>query len=188
MFEGKLKTFSISSLLQMCHNESNTGALEFSRSGYMCGKVGFVNGTVVYADFVGMKGEQAVKQLSILEDIDFRFNGDSVVDEQNIETDINYLIIDCSRYKDECIEHLDIIKNNLSEKYPVQTVEFFEYDSVFFTFPNVYQIHYLEVSDEDGFTVVYTDKTLDVRIRAVFEDTIFTNDLVMFMKKKDMLK
>lgn len=188
MFEGKLKTFSISSLLQMCHNESNTGALEFSKAGHMCGKIGFENGAVVYADFVGMNGEQAVKQLSILEDIDFKFNGDSRIEEQNIETDINYLIIDCSRYKDECIEHLDTIKETLSEKYPVRWVGFFEYDSVFFSFPNVYQINYLEISDEEGFSVIYTDRTLDVRIRVVFTDSIFTDDLTMFMKKKDMLK
>lgn len=188
MFEGKLKTFSISSLLQMCNNESNTGALEFTKNGYMCGKIGFENGAVVYADFAGMKGEHAVKQLSILEDIDFRFNGDGRVDEHNIEMDINYLIIDCSRYKDECIEHLDTIKERFSEKYPVSSVNFFDYDGVFFNFPGIYQINYLEIFDEEGFSVIYTDKSLNVRIKAVFRETVFTDDLTMFMKKKDMLK
>ncbi|MFO7752980.1 MAG: DUF4388 domain-containing protein [Desulfobacteraceae bacterium] len=188
MFEGKLKTFSISSLLQMCYNESNTGALEFSKNGHFCGKIGFENGAVVYADFVGMKGEQAVKQLSILEDIDFKFNGDEKILERNIETDINYLIIDCSRYKDECIEHLDTIKEKFSEKYPVRSLGFFEYDSIFFSFPETYHINYLEISDEEGFSVIYTDKDLNVRIKAAFHDNLFTDDLTMFMKKKDMLK
>ena len=188
MFEGKLKTFSISSLLQMCQNESNTGTLEFSKNGHMYGTIGFENGAVVYADFVGIKGEHAVKQLSILEDIDFRFNAETRVNEQNIETDINYLIIDCSRYKDECIEHLDTVKEWFSEKYPVHSVDFFEYDSVLFSFPDIYHINYLEISDDEDCSIIYTDKTLNVRIKAVFRDTVFTDDLTMFMQKKDMLK
>mgnify|MGYP000120141830 CR=1 FL=1 len=191
MLSGKLKTFSLSTLLQMCYNESNTGALEFRKFNQLYGKIEFEEGAPVYADFIGLYGLDAVKQLSILQDLEFNFNDKAERTNYNIEMDINFLIIECSKFKDECLEHLTYTQDLLAEKYSVVSVNFFEYDNVCFNSPFVYNINFLELSDNGTYYIVFLDKALNIRIKIVFDiiegPSIFTNDLLMFLQDKEML-
>ncbi|MBF0203056.1 MAG: DUF4388 domain-containing protein [Desulfamplus sp.] len=189
MLNGTLKTFSLGSLLQICSNENNTGALEFSMKGNLYGRIGFENGDAVYADFLGMKGVDSIRQISLLKDIDFKYNNATEVSEKNIEVDINFLMIDCTRYADESIAYLDELEENIRKKYPfIQSLKFFEYDNCVFTALNLHGINYFESYQQDIFMVIYLDNNIKARIQIVFTKQIMTDYLLIYMREKGMLK
>ncbi|MFH2093635.1 MAG: DUF4388 domain-containing protein [Pseudomonadota bacterium] len=188
MLMGQLKSFSLESLLQICYNESNTGAIEFWKHDMVYGQIGFEKGSVMYADFLGMKGDGAVKQISLLSDIDFKYNESTQPRERNIKMDINFLTIECSRYKDECSEYLAQLSESISANYSIKRVSFYDYESPFFCFPEKYDIRYFESFIDDEVTVVYWDKNINARIQIIFSDHIISDSLLMFMEDKDMLR
>ncbi len=188
MFAGTLKTFSITSLMQVCYNDNSSGTIAFSREKALVGKIGFKNGSIVYADFLKTYGTEAIKQLALLEKLDFKFDEKIILPEKNIDVDINFLLIDCSKTKDEATEYLDKIRTMFSKKYTAKHVVFYEYRHLFFSSPEIFDINYFEAFDGENFTVVYLDKNLHARIEVVFEKIILTNDLWMFMKSKDIFQ
>ena len=188
MFAGTLKTFSITSLLQVCYNDSSSGTIAFSRGKVVAGNIGFENGSIVYADFLGTKGIDAVKQLALLEELDFKFDEKIILPEKNITADINFLLIDCSKCKDEAQEYIDKIKAMFSIKYNATHVIFYEYRHFLFSSPEVFNIKYFEDFDGKNFIAVYLDKNIHARIELLFEKKILTNDLLMFMKSKDIFQ
>ncbi len=187
MLNGTLKTFSFSSLLQICSNENSTGVLEFSMYNNLCGRVGFENGDVVYADFLGMKGVDAVRQISLLKEIDFNYNTATEIYEKNIDLDINFLIIDSTRHADESIAYLNELKSTLSEKYSIDSLKFFEYDNCVFSSLNLHGVRYFESYDEDKFKVICLDKNINARIEIVFNQKILTDSLIIYMLGKGIL-
>ncbi|MCD4721511.1 MAG: DUF4388 domain-containing protein [Desulfobacula sp.] len=188
MFAGTLKTFSITSLIQVCYNDSSSGTIAFSREKAVVGKIGFENGSIVYADFLGTKGIDAVRQLALLEKLDFKFDERIILPEKNINVDINFLLIDCSKCKDEAREYIDKIGAMFSIKYNTDHVIIYEYRHSFFSCPEIFNIKYFEAFDGRNFMVVYLDKNIHARIELLFEKKILTNDLLMFMKSKDILQ
>ncbi len=188
MFAGTLRTFSITSLIQVCYNDNSSGTIAFSRGKVLFGKIGFKNGSIVYADFLKTYGIDAVKQLALLEELDFKFDEKIILPEKNIDMDINFLLIDCSKTKDEATEYLDKIRTMFSIKFNVDHVLFYEYRHSFFSSPEIFNINYFEAFDGKSFKVVYLDKNLHARIEMVFGKKILTNDLLMFMKSKDIFQ
>ncbi|MBF0378238.1 MAG: DUF4388 domain-containing protein [Desulfamplus sp.] len=188
MLNGTLKTFSLGSLLQICSNENNTGALEFSMKGSLCGRIGFENGDVVYSDFLGMKGVDAVRQISLLKEIDFQYNNSIEIYEKNIDIDINFLTIDCTRYTDESIAYLDELKESILNKYKIESLKFFEYDNVVFTSLNLHGVHYFESGEDEKFNIIYLDRNINARIQIVFNQKILTDYLLIYMREKGILK
>lgn len=188
MLTGTLKTFSLAGLLQICSNENSTGALEFSVKGKLCGRIGFESGEVVYADFLGIKGLDALKQITLLKDIEFIYNKDTEPGEKNIDGDINFLIIDCTRYQDECTAYMNNLKKTFPEKYTTESIEIFEYENPVFNALNIYAIHYFEFFDSKSFQVVYLDKNINARVKIVFIGKIVTDFLLIYMRDKGMLK
>ncbi len=188
MLIGTLKTFSLTGLLQICSNENSTGALDFSVKGKLCGRIGFRQGEVVYADFLGMKGIDALRQISLLREIEFIYNKETELGESNIDVDIDYLMIDCTRYQDECLSYMDTLKNNFPGTYSIGTIDVFEYDDPVFRALTVYNVSYFEVFDNHTFQVVYLDKNINARIKIVFIDHVVTESLLVYMKEKGMLK
>ncbi|MBF0303230.1 MAG: DUF4388 domain-containing protein [Desulfamplus sp.] len=187
MLNGTLKTFSLSSLLQICSNENNTGTLEFYMNNTLCGRVGFDNGDAMYADFLGMKGVDAVRQISLLKEIDFKYNNANAISEKNIDWDINFLIIDSTRYADESVAYLNELKNTIKEKYAIESLNFFEYDNRVFSSLNLHGVRYFESYDEDKFKVVCLDKNIKARIQIVFNQKILTDSLLIYMIGKGIL-
>lgn len=188
MFAGTLKTFSLTSLMQICYNDGNSGAIEFNREKAVFGKIGFENGNIVYADFLGSKGVDAIKQLSLLNELDFKFNERAILPEKNTSTDINFLLIDCSRHKDECLEYVGKIRTMFSRKYDAYHVGFYEYGDFYFKAPELYNIKYLESFEDNIFKVVYLDKNIHARIELLFRKKMLTDDLLMFMESKDVFQ
>ncbi|MBF0234144.1 MAG: DUF4388 domain-containing protein [Desulfamplus sp.] len=188
MLNGTLKTFSLGSLLQICSNENNTGALEFSMKGSLCGRIGFENGDAVYADFLGMKGVDAVRQISLLKEIDFRYNNSTEISERNVDFDINFLTIDCTRYTDESVAYLDELQEAIRTKYAVNSLKFFEYDNYVFVALNLLGVNYFESYENDILRVVYLDKNINARIQIVFTQPILTDYLLIYMREKGILK
>jgi len=188
MFSGTLKTFSITSLMQVCYNDGSSGTIAFSREKALVGKLGFKNGCIVYADFLKSYGIGAIKQLALLEELDFKFDERIILPEKNIDVDINFLLIDCTKTKDEATEYLKKITAMFSIKYNVDQVLFYEYRHSFFSSPEIFNINYFEAFDGVNFMVVYLDKNLQARIELVFGEKILTNDLLMFMKSKDIFQ
>lgn len=188
MLNGTLKTFSLGSLLQICSNENNTGALEFSIGNNLCGRIGFQNGDAVYADFLGMKGIDAVRQLSLLKTIDFNYNNSTEISEKNIDLDINYLMIDCTRYADESIAYLAELRESIKKKYTIQSLKFFEYDNYVFTAFNLYGTQYFESYENNILKVVYLDKNIKANIQIIFTQQVLTDYLLIYMRKEGILK
>ncbi len=188
MFTGTLKTFSVTNLMQMCYNDNNTGTVEFTRDDTTCARMGFINGRLVYAKLLESEGIKAVKQLALLQDLNFNFTTQSPKTEPNIKTDINFLLIDCVRYIDECTEYVDRLKNQFPAKYALKDVGFYQYGHDHFTFYDHYQVKYFEVYDQKNMTVVYQDKNIGARIELLFTTRILTNDLLMFLGEKDIFK
>ena len=188
MFAGTLKTFSITSLLQVCHNDNSSGTIAFSRGKAVAGKIGFVNGSIVYGDFLGNFGLDAVKQLALLEELDFKFDEKIILPEKNIDEDINFILIDCAKRKDDALEYLDKIRIAFSAEYKADHVFVYEYPDSFFLSPEIFDIKYFEIFDGKNFIVVYFDKNINARIELLFTKQILTNDLLMFMKSKDIFQ
>lgn len=188
MFAGTLKTFSLTSLMQICYNDGNNGAIEFTKDAVILGKIGFENGHIVYADFLESKGIGAIKQLSLMSELDFKFNDRAVLPEKNIKTDINFLLIDCSRHKDECQEYLGKIRTMFSKKFDAFQVSFYEYQDFYFNVPALYHVKYLESFEDNNLRIVYLDKNIHARIELLFRKKILTDDLLMFMESKDVFK
>ncbi|THB80475.1 MAG: DUF4388 domain-containing protein [Desulfobacteraceae bacterium] len=186
MFAGSLKTFSLTSLMQICNNDSRNGAVEFINNGSVYGKIGFENGNVVYGEYLGSRGVDSVKQISLLQELDFKFNERILLPEKNIETDINFLLIDCSRYIDESKEYLGKIRAMFDRKYEISQAHFYEYRHMYFKSPELFDIRYLEFYDEDDFIVIYLDKNINARIELVFRKKILTDDLILFMESKEV--
>lgn len=184
MFAGSLNTFSLTSLMQICYNDSRNGAVEFSRSRDVYGKIGFENGSVVYADFLGSRGIDSVKQISLLQNLDFKFNERALLPEKNIKTDINFLLIDCSRYVDECKEYIGKIRTMFNRKYGVIRAGFYEYGHMYFKAPHLFNVKYLEDWNGSEFFIVFLDKNINARIEVAFGGKILTDDLMMFMESK----
>lgn len=187
MLNGSLKTFSLSSLLQICSNEHNTGMLEFYMSNNICGRIGFENGDVVYADFLGMKGISAVRQISLLKEVDFKYNNTTDIFDKNIDLDINFLIIDSTRYVDESLAYIDEFKAALAEKYAIESLNFFEYDNIVFSSLNLHGVRYFESYYEDKFKVICLDKNVNARIQIVFNQKILTDSLLIYLLEKGVL-
>jgi len=188
MLNGTLNTFSLGSLLQICSNENSTGALEFFMKSTLCGRIGFENGDVVYADFLGMKGVDAVRQLSLLKKIDFKYNNSTEIAERNIDLDINFLMIDSTRYADESIAYLDDLQEVIRTKYAIESLKFFEYDNCIFTALNFYGVNYFESYENNISNVVYLDRNIKARIQIVFTQQILTDYLLIYMRERGILK
>ncbi len=186
MFAGSLSTFTLTSLIQICYNDSRNGAIEFTRGKDIYGKIGFENGRIVYADYLGGQGVDAIKQMALLSQLDFKFNDRTILPDTNVNTDINFLLIDCSRYVDESTEYLEKIRNMFDRKYTVDRVGFYEYGHPYFKVPHLFHIKYLETYDENYFTIIYLDKNIHARIEVLFRKKILTDDLLMFMESKDV--
>ncbi|MBF0469137.1 MAG: DUF4388 domain-containing protein [Desulfamplus sp.] len=175
-------------MLQICSNENNTGALEFSMKGSLCGRIGFENGDAVYADFLGMKGVDAVRQISLLKELDFKYNNSTEISERNIDFDINFLTIDCTRYTDESIAYLDELKEKIQKKYAIDSLKIFEYDNYVFVALNLLGVSYFESYENNILKVVYIDKNINARIQIVFTQQILTDYLLIYMREKGFLK
>jgi hypothetical protein len=186
MFAGTLKTFSITSLIQTCSSDGSSGTIEFSSKKVVIGRIGFKNGDIINANFLDMNGVDAVKQLALLEELDFEFNEKIISPKENLNVDINFLLIECSRYQDEAREYIEKIKTLFSIQYNIDHVTLYEYRHSVFISPEIFKIRYYEAFDEKDFIVIYWDKNIDARIELLFGEQILTNDLLMFMKNKDI--
>lgn len=187
MLMGQLKSFSLESLLQICYNESNTGAIEFFKNDILCGQVGFINGSAVYAEFLTKKGIDAIKQISLLQDIDFKYNDNSKPNEKNVESDINFLTIECTRFKDESLEYISQLTDSFSNAFNVKNVSFYDFDSSFFTSPSDYTIRYYEALEDNEFSIVYIDKKTNLHIKLEFESHVPSDSVLVFMQEKGLL-
>ncbi|MBF0233405.1 MAG: DUF4388 domain-containing protein [Desulfamplus sp.] len=188
MLTGTLKTFSLAGLIQICSGENSAGALDFSIKGKFCGRIGFENGNIVYADFIGMKGIEALRQISLLKEIEFLYNKDAEIGEKNIDVDTDFLIIDCTRHQDECTAYMNKLQNTFPGKYSVESIDIFEYDDPVFVALNLYHVHYFESFDSYKFRVVYLDKNINARIIIVFKGNIVTDYMLIHLKDKGMLQ
>ncbi|MCP3874367.1 MAG: DUF4388 domain-containing protein [Desulfobacteraceae bacterium] len=186
MFTGTLKTFSVTNLMQMCYNDNNTGTVEFTKNNTSCARMGFSNGRLMYAKLLGIEGIEAVKQLTLLQDLNFNFTPQAPQMGANIKTDINFLLLDCSRYMDECVEYIGRLKNLFPAKYALKGARFYQYAHNYFASYDLYHVKYFEVYDQTDMTVIYQDKNIGARIEILFENKILTNDLLMFMDEKDI--
>ncbi|MEN8210419.1 MAG: DUF4388 domain-containing protein [Thermodesulfobacteriota bacterium] len=186
MFAGTLKTLSIPSLIQTCSSNGSSGTMEFSSKKVVMGRIGFENGDINNANFLDINGINAVKQLTLLEELDFELNEKIISPKKNINVDINFLLIECARYKDEIKEYLKKIKTLFSIEYNIGHVIVYKYRHFVFTSPEIFKIKYFEAFDGKNFIVVYLDKNIDARIELLFKEPILTNDLLMFMQNKDV--
>ncbi|MBF0202404.1 MAG: DUF4388 domain-containing protein [Desulfamplus sp.] len=188
MLTGTLKTFSLAGLLQICSNEGSTGALDFSIKGSFCGRIGFEKGDVVYADFTGIKGIDALRQISLLKETEFVYNKDTETGERNIDMEIDFLMIDCSRYQDECLSYMEDLQKTFPGKYTIEEMSIFEFDNPIYRVLNIRNINYFEYFDNEKYQIVYLDKNINARIKIVFKGNIVTDYLLIHLKEKGMLQ
>lgn len=188
MFAGTLKTFSVSNLMQMCYNDNNTGIIEFKKLSILYGRLGFINGSIIYAKFLDSEGIKAVRQLTLIQDLEFHFIPQVPKMKPNIKTDINFLLLDCSRYRDECVEYIDRVKSLFQTKYTIKKAGFYQFMNSQFAFPDLYRIKYFELYDQANMTVIYLDKNISARIELLFANRILTSELLMFMGDKDIIE
>lgn len=111
MLQGTLKTFSLIGLLQMCSGENSTGLLKFFVKGALCGTIGFQNGELFSAQFIDMSSIDAVRQIALLQELEFQYEMGADPGTRNIDTDVEFLIIDLTRYIDESAEYLSTLKS-----------------------------------------------------------------------------
>lgn len=185
---GKLKSFSLESLLQICYNESNTGSIEFFKNDIYCGQIGFLKGSAVNANFLGQEGVEAIQQISLLEDLDFKYNETAKPKTKNVESDVNFLTIECTRFKDECLEYISDLTESFSKVFNTKHISFYDYDSPFFTSPQNYEIHYFEATEGSDFNIIYWDKKTNLRIKVLFGEPIPSDSLLVFLQDKGILK
>jgi len=187
MFAGTLKTFSVTNLMQMCYNDSNTGIIEFTKNDICYALMGFIKGRIIYAKLLESEGINAVRQLTLIQDLNFSFITQTPDMKPNLKTDINFLLLDCSRYMDESVEYIEQLKNLFPPKYAIKDAGFYQYGHNHFTYHELYQIKYFEAYDQTDMTIVYQDKKIGARVELLFASRVLTNDLLMFMGEKDIL-
>jgi len=186
MFAGTLKTFSLTSLLQTCSSDGSSGTIKFSSKKAVVGNIGFKNGSIINAYFLNIQGIEAVKQLSLQEELGFEFDENFFAPEKNLNVDINFLLIECSRYKDEVREYIKKMSTLFCKHYNTEHVILYGYQHFAFTFPEIFNIKYFESFDGKNFIAVYLDKNINARVELSFDEEILTNDLLIFMKNKDI--
>jgi hypothetical protein len=184
MLTGSLKTFSCTNLMQMCDTDNTTGTIEFTKDGISYGNLGFNKGTLTHAQFTTTVGIEAAKQLTLLQDLDFNLTTDIQKTKPNIKTDITFLLLEVTRYMDECTEYLDQIKPLFENKFSLRKIQFYQYEHTHFAFPDVYPIKYFEVYDQTQMIVIYYAEKINCMIKVLFADKILTSDLLKFMKGK----
>jgi Domain of unknown function (DUF4388) len=180
MFAGSLKTFSTTNLMQMCYNENNTGIIEFKKKDTSYAFLSFINGRIMHAKFLEHDGISAVRQLTLIQDLDFHFIAQAPDIKPNIKTDINFLLLDC-------IDYIDQLKNVFPVKYALKGAGFYQYEHGHFASCDLYRIKYFEIYNQPNMNVIYQDKNIKARINLLFSNRILTNDLLTFMTEKDML-
>lgn len=188
MLTGSLKTFSFTNLMQMCYNENTTGTIEFTKDSSSYAKMGFTGGRLTHANFLDSEGGNAVKQLTLLKDLDFNFKAEQIAAEPNITTDINFLLLECSRFLDECMEHMEMLRQVFSARYNLEKADFYQYRHGHFIFPDVYPVRYFETYDQNEMSVVFHHDKMGAKVELIFHDKILTNDLLMFMDEKDIFR
>lgn len=188
MLTGSLKSFSFTNLMQMCFNDNTTGTIQFTKDTSSYAKMGFTGGRLTHAQFLENTGIRAVKQLTLLEDLDFQFSDEVPETKPNVETDINFLLLECSRYLDECTEHLEHLKDIFQGQPGFSDARIYQYGQGHFIFYDVYTIRYFEIFDQEKMKVVYHDGIMDTRIELQFSNRVLTNDLLMFMSDKGIFK
>ena len=187
MLQGTLKTFSLIGLLQMCAGESSTGLLKFFIKGDMCGAIGFQKGELFSAQFIDMSGIDAVRQIALLQELEFQYDMDADPGTRNIDTDVDFLIIDLTRYLDESTEYFSTLKSTFLETYPKATINLCSYDYPLLRELKDANIHYLEWVEGGDVHVIYLDRQINARIGIVFQDMLTTDYLLMALRDKGMM-
>lgn len=188
MLQGTLKTFSLTGLLQMCTGENSTGSLNFFVKGALCGAIGFEKGTLISARFFDLAGVNAIRQIALLQSLEFQYDAQSKPAARNIDTEVDFLIIDLTRYLDECTEYLSDLKHQLSKIHSTIELHFCRYDHPLFKVLHHTSLHYLEWMEETRLRVIYFDRKIDARVDLFFEKSVTTDYLLMCLRDKGMIQ
>ena len=98
--QGKIPHFSVVEILQMLHISKKSGTVKFANE-HKKGKIGFVDGKLVWAELDQITGEDAVKEIACWKDGYFIFEKDLIDPIRNIHTSSMQLILDCCQILDE---------------------------------------------------------------------------------------
>ncbi len=196
MLRGNLSSFSLISLLQVCDNENKSGAIVFSdpENERVCGKIYSSQGTPVYAYFLDQLGIEAIKLLHLASRHDFYFQESLQPPEKNVHADLNFLLLECSKHKDEVQGYLQKLEPEIKKRFDVSSVRVFAYEAqclnLFAEMAPILElekIEYYEFSTPGENSFVFLDKNISTHVQVDTPNTLYTDEIIDFLHKKDLL-
>jgi hypothetical protein len=121
MLQGNLEDTPITSVLQICNNESLTGVLSLNHGDENIGQIFFNGGSIVQAKTFFNSGLNALNELSIVKCGEFHIKKDNVNFDNEIKQDFNFLLLNIIKYSDE-IQHKS---SNISSEFHSMNIQVF---------------------------------------------------------------
>jgi len=196
MLKGNLSSFSLISLMQICDNENKSGAIIFAdpQENYECGEIYFSQGYPVYAHFFDRRGMEAIQQLHLASRHDFHFQEGKNEPGKNIEKDLNFILLECSRHKDEIEGYMQKLKPAIAKRFGTESVKIFDYGAsclqLFTRLSPVLDlqgIDYYEFSNDDRHSFIFFDKNISAHIIVDAEEHLYTDEILAFLREKEIL-
>lgn len=196
MLKGNLSSFSLISLLQICDNENKNGAIVISspEEGVECGSIYFNQGTPEYAYFFDRQGIEAVKQLHLAGRHDFHFQEDKDSPGNNLKDDLNFILLECSRHKDEIEGYMEKLRPVLKKRFNADSVNLFTYENkclrLFAELGPILdfgEIEYYEFVNENRHTFIFFDQNIAAHVQVETEAKLYTDEIVSFLREKGIL-
>ncbi len=196
MLKGNLSSFSLISLLQICDNENKNGAIVISspEEEVECGSIHFNQGTPEYAYFFDRQGIEAVKQLHLASRHDFHFQEGKRSPGENIQDDLNFILLECSRHKDEIEGYMEKLRPVLKKRFSADSVSLFTYENkclrLFAELGPILdfgEIEYYEFFNENRHTFIFFDQNIAAHVQVETEAKLYTDEIVLFLREKGIL-
>ncbi|MFP4168157.1 MAG: DUF4388 domain-containing protein [Desulfonatronovibrionaceae bacterium] len=196
MLSGNLSSFSLISLLQICNNENKDGAIIFASpdEGEECGSIYFTGGTPEYARFFDRQGIEAVKQLHLASRHDFHFDPGRKNPGENIDKDLNFILLECSRHKDEIESYMQKLKPVMQKRFGADAVTLFTYENkcirLFAELGQIVdfkEIEFYEFLNDNRHVFIFFDQNITAHIQVEAGTQLYTDEIVNFLREKGML-
>lgn len=195
MLTGNLKSFSLVSLLQICDTEQKSGGIILTSKNHSssCGSIFFDHGAPVYAHYNSYRGLDAIKQIHVSSHHDFNFEEGQKIPERNVNVELNIIILECTRYKDECARHINLLRAELTQHFGQSEVEILGEETTcmrsFSQLNNILSFRkikfYQPVDNENSF--VFFDKIMSSYLQVKTEQTVFTDEIIKYLRSKGLL-
>ncbi|NCC61858.1 MAG: DUF4388 domain-containing protein [Verrucomicrobiae bacterium] len=113
MLQGNLVDTAFTSVLQICNNENLTGFAVVHQGEYELGRVHFREGVMVRAETKFNTGVNAVNEMTITKKGAFRVTKGDLANEDTINRDFNFMLLNAIKYRDEIEDRTESIGKQL---------------------------------------------------------------------------